>query len=482
MNSIVKTKKWCSIPTSITGLALLAGSAFSQNVIDRTDADSLTALTMDSRRTGIVVASEMVVPSVVSITVLQTRTYTSPFMIDPFFEEFFGHLFPHEYSRDIQSLGSGIIVSPDGEIITNAHVLEDATNIKATLSDGRTFDARILGIDEGLDLALLALQDPPPNLQPAVLGNSEDLMIGEWAIALGNPLGFLIADANPSVTAGVISAVGRRVQTSEGRRFSYSGVIQTDAAINPGNSGGPLANILGEVIGINTFIFTQSGGSEGLGFAIPINQVKKFMYELEHHQTRRIAWLGIGVQTLTADMARALSIPGTKGIIINRVFDATPAARAGLEEAWVITSANGINFPSESDWQMMEQGLFVGDSVVLTGITDAGRPFSRTVKAAEYTPPSPVRISELNIEVSELDPAMRFRYDITSMEGVIIMELDQDGVGAELGLKQGDVILSYDSKVIVSVSDLKQAIKTEKNPRTLVIERDGGRYRLYRGF
>lgn len=465
----IKTLLW-----AILGLAVCLGYA--------QDDDSLAAATAQTRRTGIVIAAERVMPAVVSITVLQTRTYTSPFWPDPFFEEFFGQPFPHEYSREIQSLGSGFIVSDDGKIVTNAHVVADAVTIKVTLADGKTFDTSVIGIDEALDLALLKLVDPPDDLQAAKLGNSDDLLIGEWAIALGNPFGFLIADAKPSVTAGVISARGRRIQTGEAKRFSYTGVIQTDAAINPGNSGGPLTNIAGEVIGINTFIFTKSGGSEGIGFAIPANQVKKFIYELESHAERRIAWLGLGLQTLTSDMARALGIPGTKGLIVNRIFEDTPAARADLEEAWVIISANGINYASEADWQMMEQGLFVGDSVRLEGITDRGRPYAHTIYAAEYKAPSAVRIADLGAEVMDLDPAMRYRYNIQSLEGVLITKIERGSKGAELGLNEGDVILAYGSRETSTVKDLKKALDAERDPRTLVIERDGGRYRLYRGF
>lgn len=463
-------------------LTIITILALSMSVIGQgQDADLLTQHTAQARRTGIVIAAEEVMASVVSITVLQTQTYTSRPMFNPFFEEFFGPVFPREYSREIQGLGSGIIISDDGKVITNAHVVADASNIKVTLNDGRTFDAAVLGADEGLDLALLKLADSPRDLKPADLGNSDDIMIGEWAIALGNPLGFLIADAQPSVTAGVISAVGRRV-TGEGRKFSYSGVIQTDAAINPGNSGGPLANILGEVIGINTFIFTQSGGSEGIGFAIPINQVRKFIYELQSHSERRIAWLGIDVQTLTSDMARLLDIPGQQGIVITQVFERTPAQAAGLEEAWVITGANGINYPSESDWQMMEQGLFVDDTVFIQGITVSGDSFSLSLKAAEYLPPTPEKIAYLGIQVVEIDPAIRYRYNIASSEGVVVRTIERSSRGAGLGLMEGDVILVYGQVTTPDIGALERAIEVEADPRTLIIEREGGRYRLYRGY
>ncbi len=448
--------------------------------IESFNANSLAIRTNEARRTGIVIATQKVMPSVVSITALQTKTYTSPFYNDPFFREFFGNLFPHEYNREIQSLGSGIIISSKGEIITNAHVIADASKIKVTLSDEKTYDSKVIGKDEALDLALLRVINPPDNLQAVNFGNSDDLMIGEWAIALGNPFGFLIADTKPTVTAGVISAIDRRVQTAEGKRFSFSGVIQTDAAINPGNSGGPLVNILGEVIGINTFIFTQSGGSEGIGFAIPINRVKRFIAELETHNEKRDAWLGIGVQTLTSDMARALGKPEIKGLIINQIVTGSPASKAGLEEAWVITSINGIHYSSETDWQMVERSLFVGDSVKLKGITDQGSPFSRTLIAAEYITPKPVKIAELGLAALDLDPAIKYRYNIRSATGVVIESIEDNGEAARLGLKKGDVILKYGNIETPDIKELKQAVRTLKNPTTLVIEREGGRYRLYR--
>lgn len=472
MMNRIKTLAWITL-----GLAL-----FLPPTGRAEEPDSLADATAQARRTGIVIAAERVMPTVVSITVLQTRTYSSPFWLDPFFEEFFGPTFPREYKQEIQGLASGLIVSSDGKIVTNAHVIKDATKIKATLCDGRTFDAILTGMDEALDLALLKLVNPPDDLQTARLGNSDDLMIGEWAIALGNPFGFLIADAKPSVTAGVISATGRRIQTGEAKRFSYSGVIQTDAAINPGNSGGPLTNIAGEVIGINTFIFTKSGGSEGIGFAIPANRVKKFIYELESHFERRIAWLGLDVQTLTSDMARALGIPGQRGIIVTQIFENTPAERGNLEEAWVIISANDITYASESDWQMMEQGLFVADTVRLEGITDEGKPFVRTLQAIEYTTPAPLRIAALGIQAMDLDPAIRYRYNIRSLQGVVVLKIERGAQGAELGLNEGDVILAYGSTETPNIRELKKAVRSVEDPRTLVIERDGGRYRLYRGF
>jgi len=230
------------------------------------------------RTNAIVLAARKVSPAVVSVVVTQIRVVT----YDPFgglgFDDFFRDFFPrHTYRQEIKSMGSGVIVDKRGYIITNAHVVYNATRIKVTLPDNRRFDAELMGMDTDLDLALLRIRGK--DLPVAPLGDSRDLMIGEWAIAIGNPFGFLMEDAQPTVTVGVISALHRDIRSS-GSAGLYTDMIQTDAAINPGNSGGPLCNALGEVIGINTFILSHAGGSEGVGFARPITDVKRFINEV----------------------------------------------------------------------------------------------------------------------------------------------------------------------------------------------------------
>ena len=230
-----------------------------------------------SRTNAIVLAARKVSPAVVSVVVTQTRVVT----YDPFgglgFDDFFRDFVPRRaYREQVKSMGSGVIISSDGDLITNAHVVLNATQIKVTLPDNRELDADIEGIDEVQDLALLKLK--AKDLPAATLGNSDDVMIGEWSIAIGNPFGFMLEDAQPTVTVGVISALHRDIK-SNGADQVYADMIQTDAAINPGNSGGALVNADAEVIGINTFIFSHSGGSEGIGFARPINDVKQFVKE-----------------------------------------------------------------------------------------------------------------------------------------------------------------------------------------------------------
>ncbi|OYD15173.1 hypothetical protein CH330_06490 [candidate division WOR-3 bacterium JGI_Cruoil_03_51_56] len=259
---------WCS-HASLLPTSLIPGSA--ENNISA------------SRQNAIVQAARKVSPAVVSIIVTQARIVS----YDPFggfgMDDFFRDFFPRrQFRQEVKAMGSGFIISKDGDIITNAHVVRNATEIKVILPDNREFDAEFIGIDNNLDLALLRISGK--NLPVAPLGTSRDLMIGEWAIAFGNPFGFLLKDAQPTVTVGVISAVHREVKS--GRSMVMSNMIQTDAAINPGNSGGPLVNADGEVIGINTFIFTHAGGSEGIGFAKPIDEAEEFIKALPDHQHR----------------------------------------------------------------------------------------------------------------------------------------------------------------------------------------------------
>lgn len=227
-----------------------------------------------TRSNAITKAVEEVEPAVVSVNVIKTEVIRrgGPFGFG--FFDFFGSI---PMQRQVQSIGTGVIYDPDGYIITNAHVVSGATDIKVVLPDKREFDASVVGVDDSHDIAKLKINGS--RLPHAKLGNSQSLIIGEWSIALGNPYGFLMNDSKPSVSVGVISAVNRSFAPREDRR-SYRNMIQTDAAINPGNSGGPLVNINGEVIGINTFIFSENGGNIGIGFAIPIDAVKSILAKL----------------------------------------------------------------------------------------------------------------------------------------------------------------------------------------------------------
>jgi serine protease Do len=316
-----------------------------------------------SRRSAIVRAAEHVGPAVVSITVIQTRVYTtsprSPFR-DPFFDQFFRDFFgERRYVEKVPSLGSGVILTRDGLIVTNEHVVRDGTEIKVTLTDGRQFDAELVASEREYDLALLKINGE--DLPFAELGDPDSIIIGEWAIAIGNPFGYLLEDAHPTVTVGVVSALNRNVKTSEEVAGVYRDMIQTDAAINPGNSGGPLVNSLGQVIGINTFIITQSGGSMGIGFAIPADRVRFIIDEVAKYGRIREIWIGLLVQEITPLIARSLGLQSTDGVIVSHIDEGSPAQEAGLRRGDIIVN---VNREAVRDYDSARKAIFgarVGD-------------------------------------------------------------------------------------------------------------------------
>src|SRR5439155_14303034 len=317
-----------------------------------------------SRRNAIVVAAERASPAVVSVSVVTTRVVRADPFGGLFHDEFFERFYPPmEYRARIPGLGSGVIVDPGGLVLTNEHVVRNADQITVTLTDGRQFPATLLGATSTYDLAVLKVNGK--NLPAAPLGDSDHLLVGEWAIAIGNPFGYLLNDTQPTVTAGVISATRRDIKAEATESGVYKNMIQTDAAINPGNSGGPLVNGDGEVIGINTFIFTQGGGSLGIGFAIPINLARRVLGEIQRYGHVRAAWPGMLVQPVTPYLARRLGLTDLGGLIVTRVDPGGPAARAGVRVGDRIRRVNGRVINSVDDAQSSIYGAAVGDRVQL---------------------------------------------------------------------------------------------------------------------
>lgn len=321
-----------------------------------------------SRQSAIVKAIEKVSPAVASINVTQLRNvrFRTGFN-DPFFDYFF----PEEMYRSRQRVkgsGSGVLISPDGYIITNFHVIENATEIIVTLSGGKEYEAEVIGTDRVTDLTLLKIEgDAFPY---ATMGDSDDLIIGEWAIALGNPFGLFDLNQQPTATAGIISAVDMDFGQVEAGRL-YQDMIQTDAAINPGNSGGPLVNVHGEVIGINSFIYTGSQiseGSVGIGFAIPVNRAKRIVNELKNTgRVDRSFATGLTVQALTKKLAVYLELPFDTGVMIVEVESGSTADKSGLEAGDIIVRVNNKSVGKSSDIRkVIEEGdLRSGDKLSL---------------------------------------------------------------------------------------------------------------------
>jgi serine protease Do len=345
----------------IAALALLA--MFALPVAAQSDVDT-------SRRNAIVRAIERAAPAVVTINVVEVHAHRS---LPRVFEDFWGMFEPPRPRLQVQkhridSAGSGFIFDDRGHVLTNFHVIEDANAIDSvTLADGRRVPAEYVGCDERTDLAVLRIKEADaPYLR---MGDSDGLMTGEWVIAIGNPFGALMEDAQPTVSVGVVSANHRRLnQSIGGGNRLYQDMIQTDAAINPGNSGGPLTNAAGEVVGVNTMIFSKSGGSVGLGFAIPINRVRRITEEIIEFGRRRDPWTGFKVENVH-EMSEAFrgqyGIRANSGCLVVNILKDSPAYKSGIRPGDLVTGINGHTVNTSTDIDFVVWGLFVGDTVSL---------------------------------------------------------------------------------------------------------------------
>ncbi len=317
------------------------------------------------RQTAITRAVETAAPAVVSINVIEVQQVRvrDPFAGDPFFRYFFGERGDRIRQRRVQGVGSGFVISPDGYVVTNDHVAGNASVITVSFPDGTEREGRLIGSDPESDLALVKVETDEP-LPYLAFTEGEEVFVGEWAVALGNPFGLFEA-AEPSVTVGVISAVGRDFAPQGGRVFRD--MIQTDAAINRGNSGGPLVNALGEVVGVNTFIFSQSGGSVGLGFAVPAWRVRRIVDELQETGTvARPAPPGLNVQALNARAARRLGISVSQGLLVMSVDAGSPAERAGIRPYDVVLAIDGETVVDATTAGALLRSFRPGDTIALT--------------------------------------------------------------------------------------------------------------------
>jgi serine protease Do len=313
------------------------------------------------RRNAIVQAAEKAGPAVVTVAVLRRQlvTYYDPHQ--EFFNPFFRNVRPR-YWQAVKGLGSGVIVRKDGVILTNFHVVKGAQEIRITLADGREYGARYVGGAELYDLAVLQLVLDDNPIPVADLAQTDDLMIGEWVVAIGNPFGYLLDDPEPTVTVGVVSALGRDILSErEDQETLYKNMIQTDAAINPGNSGGPLVNALGEVVGFNAFIFSKSGGSQGIGFAIPVSTALRVMDEVLDFGAVREVWVGVRVQEIPEALAESLELDSRDGVIVATVDKGSPADVAGIRRGDVIRRIGNDRIRNFEDARRALYGVLVGD-------------------------------------------------------------------------------------------------------------------------
>jgi len=402
-----------------------------------------------SRRTAIVRAAERVSPAVVSVNVLR-RERVQPRSL---WEEM---MLPPGAERESAGLGSGFIIQKDGLVLTNEHVVRGASQVVVTLPDGREFDADVIGTDDVSDLAVLRIRLPrgAAALPVAPLGDSNNLLIGEWVIAIGNPLGLLLSNPEPSVTTGVVSAVGRNIVPagSEQRGF-YLDMIQTDAAINPGNSGGPLINALGEVIGVNSSILSQSGGSEGLGFAIPINRARRVVLDLVESGRVRRAWVGAEVEPV--------QVPGeglrrVRDVRVARVVAGSPAARAGLRVGMIVRTIDGKRVRAPLDWEAALTQARVGSPLEVV-VAEGGREQRLRLVPADLPSIGAERVEALrDFQLVTLTPAIQAERGLANSQGALIVGLSEAARG--LGLQEGDLILQINRVRINSAEEAARVL------------------------
>jgi serine protease Do len=416
-----------------------------------------------TRQTAIVTAAARLAPAVVSVNVLRRERAEPQDPFDLFFR-------PRGVEQVVEGYGSGFIVSPDGVVITNQHVTQGAEQIVVTTREGKDFPAKILGEDPLTDIAVLKVDGTA--LPTAPLGRSTDLMIGEWVVAVGNPFAYLLGNTEPTVTAGVVSAVGRNLLPSEGQSGIYVGMIQTDAAINPGNSGGPLANALGEVVGVNSSIFSSSGGSVGIGFAIPIERALRVADELRRFGKVRRAWVGL-------DVAGADDLRGWKragGLRVTQVAPGGPAARVGLAAGDVLVSARGRRLRTFLDWEAVLLDTGPGDTLTVSYRSGKGGP-SRATRLSVTDLPTTLaeKVAVLGgMKVVTLTAAVRAERNIQSDHGALIYDIP-DEMQEATGLRSGDVILQINRVRVSSADDLRRAFGAAAGAgaATVWFERDG---------
>jgi serine protease Do len=422
--------------------------------------------------------AQAVTPAVVNIRTTQViKVQQSPFFMDPFFRQFFGDMFggqgiPREQRE--HALGSGVIVSPEGYIVTNNHVIAKATDVDVMLSDKRTFKAKVIGADPRTDVAVIKIDGK--NLPTVPWGDSSVLRVGHTVLAFGNPFGL-----NFTVTSGIVSAVGRSGLGIE----TYEDFIQTDAPINPGNSGGALVNVRGQVVGINTAILSTGqgpggeGGSVGVGFAIPANIVKHVMESLIKTGKVTRGYLGVTLGDLNPALAREFKVPDLSGVLVNEVEPGAPAEKAGLKQGDVIRTYDGQTVDNRARLQSMVAGTNPGSEVTL-GILRDGNPLTLKVTLAEQ-PASmagpggrPAEGTLRGISVQSLTPSIRDQLGLpTNTRGMVIADLDPNSPAAQAGLQPGDVIQSINRKPVNSVAEFNRLAAEAKGEVLLRVNRQG---------
>lgn len=418
--------------------------------------------------------AEKLKPSVVNISTTKTVRgggFRSPFGQgspfdrnfggDDFFERFFGDIPQRQFKQ--KSLGSGFIISNDGYIFTNNHVVEQADKIIVKLSDGKEYDAKVIGKDAKTDIALIKIKSGD-SLPVAETGDSEKLRVGDWVMAIGNPFGL-----EQTVTAGIVSAKGRVIGAGP-----YDNFIQTDASINPGNSGGPLFNMEGKVIGINTAIVAQG---QGIGFAIPISMARTILPDLKAKGKVTRGWLGVSVQDISEDIAKSLKLKDRTGALISDVFKGDPADKAGLKPGDVVIEINGKSIKDTHELLVMIAGFHVGETAKIKIIRD-GQEKSISLTIAERTERSELAAAQnsgeaFGMTVQEITPEISQQLGLPAKKGLIVVDVKEGSVADDVGIQVQDLILQINKTKVATLKEYQRAIAKagDKGSILLLIKR-----------
>ena len=426
---------------------------------------TLNAENENLRESAVLKAIRKVSPAVVNISSeSEVRKRVNPFYgfgmdpnFDSFFRDFFDPGFEQKYKRT--SLGSGVIIDGKrGFILTNKHVIIKSSTITVALKDGREFKAQVIGADPDSDLAVLRIS-PKKDLPAIDMGNSDNLMIGETVIAIGNPFGF-----SNTVTTGVVSATNRSIKVDD---TFYHDFIQTDASINPGNSGGPLLNIYGELIGINTAIYAKA---QGIGFAIPINKARRIVTDLIKYGEVIPAWIGVIVQDLDHELAQYLNATNVKGVFVKKIETTSPAHKAGIHEGDIIRSIGSRKILSQNDFNTAMSNISAGETIKITIWRD-GKTKEISVKSSSFPMELALDLAKhiLGVSVKNLSKKNRYIYKTYAQKGVVIAEINRHSYLARIGARPGDVIRQMDELTIKNIDDFKKAIVKYRKKTSLVI-------------
>lgn len=440
-------------------ISILVGALWSSAYSAGTHKEAAQSAVTISRRTAIVTAVAKASPAVVNISATRSvETRTS-------FDEWFWGEITLPRRRALREVGSGVIVDQKGHILTNYHVIRDADKITVTISDGREFEAQIVGYDPFSDLALLEVETDRVSLPEIQWGNSDTLLIGEWVVAIGNPFGLSLGDAQPTVTAGIVSATQRTLTVED---LYHEDLIQTDASINPGNSGGALVNIHGELIGINTVIRSTSGGSQGVGFAIPVNKARRVVQQITKYGSVIPPYFDVEVQPVTEELAEKLSMSRNIGVLVSEIGKRSPITDTGIKRGDVIVAISGQRIKDEQDFNARTRLLPLNQPVQCEFIRRGKkRQTEFTLKTLQwnYAPPG------WGIALAQPDKAMAQKY---GQRGVIVTHIEKDS-GLADALERGDLIYQIDDTAIHSLEIFKivdDHIRTQSRTQ-VYFERDG---------